>query len=43
MALSILGMSVILPSQNDFGSIPSLSISRKSLKSINISSSLKVW
>jgi hypothetical protein len=37
------GMSVILASQNEFGSVPSLSISWKSLKSIDVSSSLKFW
>jgi hypothetical protein len=36
-------MSVILASENDFGSGPSLSISWKSLRSVDIISSLKVW
>jgi hypothetical protein len=36
-------MSVMLASQNEFGSVPSLSISWKCLRSIGVSSSLKFW
>jgi uncharacterized membrane protein YedE/YeeE len=36
-------MSVILASWNEFGSVPSLSILWKILKSVDASSSLKVW
>jgi hypothetical protein len=36
-------MSVILASENEFGSVLSLSISWKSLKRVGIISSSKVW
>jgi hypothetical protein len=42
VSLSDLGMSVILASYNELGSVPSLSISWKSLRRVGISSSLKV-
>jgi hypothetical protein len=42
LSLSGLGMSIILVPQNEFGSVPNLSISWKSLRDIGVSSSLKV-
>jgi hypothetical protein len=43
VSLSGFGMSVILASLSVFGNVPSLSISGKSLRSVGISYSLKVW
>ena len=41
--LSDLAFNVTVASQNEFGNVPSVSILWNSLKSIGISSSLKVW
>jgi hypothetical protein len=43
VSFSDLVMSIILASWNDFGSVPSIFISWKSLRIIGVSSSLKVW
>jgi hypothetical protein len=41
--LSGFGMGGILTSCNECGSVPSLSVSWKSLRNVGISFSLKVW
>jgi hypothetical protein len=43
VSLSGFGVTGFLTSQNELGSVPSLSVSWKNLKSVDISSSLKVW
>jgi hypothetical protein len=43
VSLSGMGMSIILASYNELGSVPDLSTSWKSLRSVGICSSLKVW
>jgi hypothetical protein len=43
MSLLGFGMSIMLASKNEFGSVLSLYISWKSLRSVSVSSSLKVW
>jgi hypothetical protein len=43
LSLSGFGMGGILTSCNECGSVPSLSVSWKSLRNVGISFSLKVW